>query len=81
MIYAPAKVEVAVSYSLGGDAFTRKHIFFTFDLDPGLIGVKVIQNVAQFPLHHMTYAPAKFEVSTSNTLDGDTFARKYMHVF
>ena len=32
------------------------------------VGVKVTQNVAQCPLHHVTYAPAKFEVATSNSL-------------
>ena len=25
----------------------------------------VTQNVAQYPLHHVTYAPAKFDVATS----------------
>ena len=44
----------------------------TFDLD---LGVKVTQNVAQFPLHHVTYSPTKFEVATSNGLGGDTFTR------
>ena len=42
----------------------------TFDL-----GVKVMQNVAQYPLHHVTYAAAKFEVAVSNSL-GDAFTRK-----
>ena len=27
------------------------------------LGVKVTQNVAQYSLHHVTYAPAKFEVA------------------
>ena len=40
--YAPAKVEVVVSNSLGRDAFT-KNTFFD-------LGVKVIQNVAQYHL-------------------------------
>ena len=40
------------------------------------LGVKVTQNVAQYPLHHVTYAPAKFEVAMSNSL-GDAFTRKY----
>ena len=31
----------------------------------------------QYPLHHVTYAPAKFEVASSNALDGDVFTRKY----
>ena len=39
------------------------HHRITFDLYPG---AKVIQNVAQYLLHHVTYAPAKFEVATSN---------------
>ena len=41
----------------------------TFDLD-----VKVKQNINQFPLHHATYAPAKFEVATSDGLGGDAFS-------
>ena len=45
------------------------------DLD---LWVKVTQNVAQYPLHHMTYAPAKFEVAMSNGLGGDAFTRKYI---
>ena len=44
----------------------------TFDLD---LGVKVTQNVAQSPLHHVTYSTTKFEVATSNGLGGDTFTR------
>ena len=38
-------------------------------------GVKVTQNVAQYPLHHVTYSATKFEVATSNRLGGDTFTR------
>ena len=45
-----------------------------FDLD---IGVKVTQNVAQYPPHQVTYAPVKFLVATSNSLGGDAFTRKY----
>ena len=41
------------------------------------IGVKVTQSVAQYPLHHVTYVLAKFEVATSNGL-GDTFTSKYI---
>ena len=37
-----------------------------FDLD---LGVKVTRNVAQYPLHHVTYSPTKFEVATSNSLE------------
>ena len=34
-----------------------------FDLD---FGVKVTQNVAQCPRHHVTYAPEKFDFGTSH---------------
>ena len=51
-----------------------KFQYLTFDLD---LGVKVTQNVAQYPLHHVTYSATKFEVATSNRLGGDTFTRKY----
>ena len=48
-----------------------------FDLD---IGVKVTQNVAQYSLHNMSYryAPVKFEVAASNSLEEDAFTRKYI---
>ena len=46
--------------------------YLTFDLD---LGVKVTQNVAEYPLHHVTYSTTKFEVATSNGLGGDTFTR------
>ena len=36
----------------------------TFDLD---LWFKVTGNVAQYPLHHVTYAAAKVEVATSNS--------------
>ena len=42
-----------------------------FDIEPK---VKVTENVAQYPLHHVTYAPVKFEVNTST--GGDEFSRK-----
>ena len=47
--------------------------FFTFDLDPGGM---VTQSVAQYPPHHVTYAPVKFEVATSKDL-GYAFTRKF----
>ena len=37
---------------------------------------KLTQNVAQYPLHHVTYSPVKFEAATSNVLGGDAFTRK-----
>ena len=44
-----------------------------FDLD---LGIKVKQDVTQYPLNHVTYAHLKFEVATSNGLGGDAFTRK-----
>ena len=56
----------------------EKHLqeiqYLTFDLD---LGVKVTQNVAQYPLHHVTNPATKFEVARSNQLRGDTFTRKF----
>ena len=37
-----------------------------FDLDPKVRWVKVTQNVAQYPRHHVTYEPAKLDVATSH---------------
>ena len=51
----------------------KKIQYLTFDID---LGVKVRQNVAQYPLHHVTYPATKFEVARSNRLGGDTFTRK-----
>ena len=39
------------------------------------LGFNSTQNVAQYPLHHETYAPAKFEVATAKGLGGDTITR------
>ena len=39
-----------------------------FDLD---LQVKVTLNVAQCPLHHVTYAPTEFEVTASKALGGE----------
>ena len=43
-----------------------------FDLD---LHVKITLNVAQCPLHHVTYAPTEFEVTTSKALGGEAFTR------
>ena len=40
--------------------------------------VKVTQNVAQYHPHHVTYAPANFEVAMSNGMGEDAFTRKYI---
>ena len=52
----------------------KKIQYLTLDLD---LGVKVTQNVAQYPLHHVTYSATKFEVATSKGLGGDAFTRKF----
>ena len=50
-----------------------------FDLDLRVdLGVKVTQDVAQYPLHHVTYSDTKFEVAMSNGLGGDAFTSKYI---
>ena len=43
-----------------------------FDLD---LQVKVTLNVAQCPLHNVTYAPTEFEVTMSKALGGEAFTR------
>ena len=43
-----------------------------FDLD---LQVKVTLNVAVCPLHHVTYAPTEFDVTTSKALGGEAFTR------
>ena len=58
--------------------FDTKLIYpFFLKKKAGITKVKVTQNVAQYPLHHVTYSATKFEVATSNRLGGDTFTRKY----
>ena len=49
--------------------------YLIFDLD---LGVKVTQNVAQYPQHDVTYSAKKFEVATSKGLRGDALTRKYI---
>ena len=46
-----------------------------FDLD---LGIKVTQNVAQYPRHYVTYAPAKFDIPISHGWREDAFTRKYI---
>ena len=41
-----------------------------FDLDA--------QNVAQYPRHHVTYAPPKFDIAISHGWGEDAFTRKYI---
>ena len=52
-----------------GDALTRNTVL-------GLIlTIKVTQNIDKYPLHYVTYAAAKFEIATFNSLGGGTFIR------
>ena len=55
--------------------FYKKIHYWTFDLE---LGVKVTQNITQYPQHHVTYAQAKFEVATFKSLWEDAFTRKYI---
>ena len=45
-----------------------------FDLD---LQAKVTLNVAQRPLHHVTYAATEFEVTKPKALGGEAFTRKF----
>ena len=49
----------------------QENTLFDFDF-----GVKVTQNVAQYPRHHVTYAQAKFDIATGS--GEDAFKRKYI---
>ena len=51
---------------------TRKYIISPLTLT---LGQGQTRNIAQYPLHHMTYAPAKFEAAMSNGLEGNAFTR------
>ena len=56
MTYAHANFDVAMANGLG-DAFNRKYSNLTLTL------ASRSQNIAQHPLHNVTYAPAKFEIA------------------
>ena len=68
MTYAPAKFEIAMSNSLGEDAFTSKYM------------VKVTQKVAQYHPHHEALASAKFEVAMSNGLGEDALTKFFYYL-
>ena len=60
MAHAPAKFEVATSNGLVGDKMhLQEKTLIALD-------IKDTRNVAQYPLHYVTYAPAKFEVAKSD---------------
>ena len=70
MTYAPAKFDM-----LHRMVKEKMHLQEnkSFDLD---LRVEVTRNVAQCPLHHVTYAPIEFDVTTPKGLEGDAFTRK-----
>ena len=39
---------------------------------------KIKSELYQYPLHHVTYAPIKFEVAMSACLEGDLLTRKHI---
>ena len=69
---ASAKFEVATSNRLGGDAFTRKYIISLLTLT---LGHGQTRKVAQYHLHNMTYAHAKFEATMFIGLVENAFTR------
>ena len=52
----------------------RIYPLFMFDRHLG-----VTLNIIQYPLHHMTYAPGKFKVATSNDLGGDALQENSLY--
>ena len=57
-----------------GHIYLQEKTVFDRNID---FGVNVIQVVVQYPLHHVNYAHAKFEVATSNGLGGDSFTKRH----
>ena len=53
----------------------RIYPLFNFEL---YLVVKVRPKMSQYLPHHMTYAPAKFEVATSNGLGGYAITRTHI---
>ena len=51
----------------------QENTLFDFDFK-----VNVTQHFAQFPLHYVSYAPAKFAVASPNGLGGYAFTRNVM---
>ena len=75
--YAATEFEVTTSKALGGEAFIRKFNIWPWPWGQGHTKVKVTQNVAQYPLHHVTYSSTKVEVATSQCFGGNAFTRKF----
>ena len=71
MIYAPAKL-ILLYPSVKEKMPLQENTLFGLNL-----WVKVARNIAQCPLHHVTYAPTEFEVTTSKGLGGEVFTSKF----
>ena len=57
---------------------SKEKYIINFDLKCCSVFDLVSGNVAQYPLHHVTSAPAKFGNAMSKGLGGDALTRKYM---
>ena len=55
----------------------KKIHYLTFDID---LWVRVTQNNAQYPLHHVTYAPASLLGNMARGSGEDALTRKYKFV-
>ena len=71
MTYAPAKFDIAIPM-LKKKIHLQENTLFDLDLR-----VKVTRNLAQCPLHHVTYAPTEVEVTMSKAKEGEVFTRKF----
>ena len=62
---------------LGPTVYVEMHLQenTVFELE---LGIKVIQNIAQHPLHHVTEVPSMFYVATFKSLRVDAFTRQYI---
>ena len=70
MTYTPAKFDIA-NPTVKEKMHLQENTLFDLDLL-----VKVTCNVAQYPLHNVTYSATKFEVAMSYHLGGDRFTRR-----
>ena len=55
----------------------RKYPLLTFEF---YLGVKVTQSEVHYPLHHVTFAPAKFEDDMPNGYGGDAISPSTLHI-
>ena len=72
--------EYSVDFNRGFQVFSMANLE-TGDLHENTIfdlWVRVTENVAQYPLHHVTYSDTKFEVATFNGLCRAACTRQYI---